>query len=86
MIFDIEYSNISKKFLKKLDKNLILRIMSKIGGLKENPVPSDAKSLKGYKEPTFRIRVGKYRVLYAVNHNNKVILISKIGKREGVYD
>ena len=53
--------------------------------LKENPFLSDAKRIECSKELTFRIRVGKYRILYEVNNDKKVVLVSKIDKREKVY-
>jgi len=86
MIFGISYDNQPKSFLKKLDKHLAKRIVDKIDEtLPNNPVPQDAKRALGYGLPTFRIRVGKYRVLYRINYEIKVIVIVKIDKRERVY-
>jgi mRNA interferase RelE/StbE len=85
MKFELEYSKSSKKFLKKSEKELLLRIFNKLEMLKENPVPSDAKRIEGSKKLIFRIRIGKYRILYELNHEDKVILVSKIDKREKVY-
>lgn len=86
MMFEIEYSNSSKKFLKKLDKELIRRIVNKIDTLLLNPVPSDSKFIRRENNvKVFRIRIGKYRVLYKIKEAEKVILVSKIDKRERVY-
>ncbi|MEN7981967.1 MAG: type II toxin-antitoxin system RelE/ParE family toxin [Nanoarchaeota archaeon] len=85
MKFELDYSKSSKKFLRKSEKELLLRIFNKLEKLKENPVPSDAKRIEGSKELTFRIRIGKYRILYEVNNNKKVVLVSKIDNREKVY-
>mgnify|MGYP001581574139 CR=1 FL=1 len=86
-MFELEYSNISKKFLKNLDRELSSRILNKIELLKENSVPSDAKFIgREDNDKIFRIRIGKYRVLYKVKESEKVIIISKIDKRERVYD
>jgi len=85
-MFELEYSNLSKKFLKSSEKELLLRIFDKLEKLKGNPVPPDVKRVEGYKETTFRIRVGKIRILYRINHEKNIILISKIDKRGRVYD
>ncbi len=86
-MFDLEYSNISKKFLKKSDKTLAKRIMDKIEKLQENSVPSDAKFMgRVDNNKVFRIRVGGYRIIYRIKDSEKVILVSRIGKRNEVYD
>ena len=87
MNFKIEYSDKAKKFLKKSDKDLSKRIMDKLETLRTNPVPSDSKFYGRNKDDkVFRYRIGKYRVLYIMDEKNKIILITKIGKRFGVYD
>jgi len=86
-MFELEYSNVSKKFLKNSERELSLRIINKLENLKENSVPSDAKFIERDKnEKVFRIRIGKCRVLYKIKETEKIILISKIDKRERVYD
>ena len=84
-MFNIEFSNQSKKFLKKSDKQLALRIIEKIELLKDNPVIRDSKKIVG-EDRAFRIRIGDYRVLYEVGWNSKIILIERIDKRSRAYD
>ena len=85
MIFQIELDNQPKRFLKKADTILVKRISRKIEALRYEPVPHDAKRITNRKEPTFRVRVGNYRILYVVFYNEKQILISTIDKRPRVY-
>ena len=86
-MFELEYSKSSKKFLKSSEKELLLRIFSKLEMLKNNPFPSDAKFIgREDNDKIFRIRIGKYRVLYRIKETEKIILVSKIDKRERVYD
>lgn len=83
----IEFSEQSKKFLSRCDSNLFKRIKKKIDLLKENPVPSDAKFLgRNKEENVFRIRVGNFRIIYKIKKSKDKILISKIDKRDKVYD
>ncbi|MBI2971617.1 MAG: type II toxin-antitoxin system RelE/ParE family toxin [Candidatus Aenigmarchaeota archaeon] len=56
--------------------------------LKLDPVPAkvyDLKKLEGSKD-SFRIRIGKMRILYTIIWKDKVILVSRIEKRGTVYD
>ena len=85
MNFKIYYDKQPKKFLKKQDKQTIKRIMDKIDALLiANPVPHTAKRVKD-KDKLFRIRIGKHRALYRINHETKKLIIVKIDKRQRVY-
>ena len=84
MMFSIDFSNQSRKFLKKSDKELMDRILKKIKDLRTDTVPHNAVRVVG-EERTFRIRVGDYRVLYEVRWDKEEILIAVIDKRSRVY-
>ncbi len=85
-MFELDYSNKSKKFLKNLERILLLRIFEKLEKLKDNPVPSDAKFIRREdNDKTFRVRVGGIRILYKIKDHKKLIVITKIDKRERVY-
>jgi len=84
-MFSVEFSKNAEKDLKGLDKLIIKRILTKIELLAQDPFPRDSIKIKG-EEKTFRIRVGKYRILYEVYPENRLILVTKIDKRERVYD
>lgn len=85
-MFEIKLDNQPEKFLVKCEKEIFDRISKKLKELAKNPIPHDSKRVLGYELPTFRIRIGKYRVLYRVNYEEKRIVIVKIDKRERVYD
>jgi len=84
MMFNIRYSNGSKKFLRKADKVLVKRVIEKIEKLREDPIIHDTKTVEGSKG-LFRVRVGDYRILYEVDYRNNLIGIIKIDKRPRVY-
>ncbi len=84
-MFEIRIDNQPTDFLKKCDKILYERIKKKINELRENPIPHNAKRIVGYEEPTFRIRIGKYRALYRINHKEDRVIVVKIDHREKVY-
>ena len=84
-MLEVKLDNQPADFLKKCEKILFERIKKKLKELCENPVPSDAKRVVGYAEPTFRVRVGKYRALYRINYAENRFVVVKIDHRERVY-
>ena len=83
MIFEITYDKQPIKFLKKLDKNIVKRILDKVDVVFANePVPSDAKRIFG-EHGVFRIRIGDYRIIFDIDNENIVIL--RIGHRKDIY-
>lgn len=86
-MYALDFSDRAKKFLKKLDKTISIRIINKLENLKDNPVPSDAVFVgREDGEKVFRCRIGRYRALYKLKDSEKLILITKIDKRPRVYD
>ena len=83
-MLEVKYSNQATRFLKKSDKILAKRILKKIEELRGNPFPKDIKTIEP--ENLFRIRIGKIRILYEVDHQNNLLGIIKIDKREKVYN
>jgi mRNA interferase RelE/StbE len=84
MSFSVDYSNQAKKFLKKSNEVLVKRLLNKIEELQKKPILHDTKTIEG-SEKLFRVRVGDYRILYEVDHDNNLIGIVKIDKRSKVY-
>ncbi|MCL7414794.1 MAG: type II toxin-antitoxin system RelE/ParE family toxin [ANME-2 cluster archaeon] len=84
-IFDIYLDIPAQKFLKKLDLSSSLRIIETIKKLAEDPIPHDSKRIIGEKEKVFRIRVGKFRVLYRVDYENYRVVVINIDYRDRIY-
>ena len=82
-MYTVSFEKQVLKFLSKLDKNTSKRIIDKIKLLKDNPFPSDSKKLVNI-EKSFRIRVGKFRILYRIE-KRKIIIVFMIDKRDKVY-
>jgi mRNA interferase RelE/StbE len=60
--FTLIYSDSVRKTLKKLPKDRQIEIVKKLDLLPINPMLLDIVKMKGY-ENTYRIRIGKYRVI-----------------------
>ena len=59
------------------------RIVYRIQGLAENLRPHGCEKLSGKEK--YRVRQGKYRILYQIFDNEVVVVVVKVGKRERVY-
>ncbi len=81
--YKIEFRPKARKQLKSLDSVAQKRIQGAIELLKTNPIPPNAKKLKGRSD--YRIRVGEYRVIYALKAGKLLILVIAIGHRRDVY-
>ena len=59
------------------------KVLKAIDSLPTDPNPLNAVRLTG--RDAYRLRVRKYRVIYAIDSEEVVIMIIKIGHRRGVY-
>ncbi|TMD34242.1 MAG: type II toxin-antitoxin system RelE/ParE family toxin [Chloroflexi bacterium] len=59
------------------------RVATAIDGLSREPRPHGDTKLAGRDD--FRIRVGDYRVVYAVDDDRRLIVIARIAHRREVY-
>lgn len=66
--------------LRRIPRQDVQRILEQIGQLADNPRPSGARKLSG--EEKYRVRIGKYRVLYTVDDTVVIVVIVKVGKEE----
>ena len=79
------------KQLKNLPKNDPALIEKKMTGyiipqLKSEPhFGSNIKKLKNYDPPTWRYRIGKYRIFYEINDESKEVDILTILQRRDAY-
>ena len=80
---DIEFRPRAQKALKKIVASDRQRINAAIELLRFDPIPPTAKRLTGRSD--YRIRVGKYRVIYAFEGKKLVIVIIDIGHRRDIY-
>jgi mRNA interferase RelE/StbE len=82
--YQIKWTNSAKKELRKLDKNIIPRLISAVEELAKNPYPQGVKKLVN-SENNYRIRVGDYRIIYEIKSSVLIIYIIKVGNRQSVY-
>lgn len=86
-LLEIQYEKSAVKYLKALQKpqrNLILDAIEK---LTRTPAEGDIKKMSGYKDGRYRLRVGKYRVIYKYLSDSEIeiLYIMNIGSRGDIY-
>ena len=59
------------------------RVARRIHALAEDPRPSGCKKLSGSER--YRVRQGSYRIVYAIEDDELVVYVVKIGDRKSVY-
>jgi mRNA interferase RelE/StbE len=59
------------------------RLVERIAKLSENPRPSGAEKLSG--QDKYRVRQGRYRIVYSVDDQNLLVCVIKVGHRKDVY-
>lgn len=83
-MFTYEFTSISRKQLKKLPKDVQIRIIKKLDFfcIQSNPLRF-ADTLTDISIGHFRFRIGDYRVVFDVEED--VIVIHMIGNRREIY-
>ena len=71
------------KELRRVPKNNVQKILSRIEKLKDNPRPIGCEKLTGLE--LYRVRQGNNRIVYSIQENELTIWIIKVGHRSSVY-
>jgi mRNA interferase RelE/StbE len=84
LIFHVGVVPSAKKELEALPKKVIQRVNAALECLAENPRPHGSLKIKG-EDNLYRIRVGKYRVLYEIHDKTVTVLVVRIRHRKDAY-
>ena len=82
MAFEIEYNPEARRDLRKLSPEVARRVIEKINRM-ANGLSGDVKRLRNV-SPDYRLRVGDWRVIFAVERNT--IVIHHVSHRSTAYD
>lgn len=77
-------ANSAKKELQRVSKNVRSRVIEVLGGLEQKPRPNGAVKLRG-KSGLWRVRIGDYRVIYAIDDDQRMVDVSAIRHRSDAY-
>ena len=84
---EIRYDKVAAKYLRGLPQKLKDSIRDAIKGLTQKPPKGDIMPMQGYKDGRYRLRVGKYRVIYRYTTDGEVeiLIVMEIGSRVDIY-
>jgi len=81
--YEVRILRSAEKEMDKLPSAVYNRISRRILSLERNPRPRGAKKLSNRQK--YRLRLGDYRILYAVDDKDKVVTVFAVGHRREVY-
>ena len=86
--YAIEIKNSAIKELEKLQEKDYDKVSQLIFSLADNPRPSGCKKLKEFRlgdRAAYRVRIGKFRVIYTIEDDVLEVYIVKVGHRKDIY-
>lgn len=72
-----------QKDLSAVPKKDLKKILNRIQSLEDDPRPPGCEKLTG--QERYRLRQGRYRILYAIQNDELSIWIVKVGHRKDIY-
>lgn len=82
--YEILFARSARKELEKLPSRIQTRVLGSLESLKNDPRPGSSRKLVGSSN-LWRLRVGDYRVVYAIDDERRVVDISAIRHRKDAY-
>jgi mRNA interferase RelE/StbE len=83
MAYGIRYATGVERTLRRFPRHVQRRVLERIGLLSDNPRPPGSIKLAG--RENYRIRVGDYRIIYAIHDDQLIVLVIDVGHRRDVY-
>ncbi len=82
--YRVEITRTAERQLKKLTQDDRRRVVRTVAMLAIDPRPRGARKLAGY-DDVFRVRTGRYRLIYSIADKRLTVLVLKIGHRKDLY-
>ncbi len=74
--------SVTKDF-RNIPQEDVRRILSRIDALAVEPQPPGCQKLTG--QERYRVRVGRYRIVYEIRDEVLLVIVVAVGHRQGVY-
>ena len=81
--YKIFFKKSVEKDFKVIPKKDLKKILDRIETLSENPRPPGCEKLTG--QQRYRLRQGRYRILYSVQDDELTVWVVKVGHRKDIY-
>ncbi len=85
MAYTLKTTSAADKDLAALPRDVLLRVDAALLGLAHGPRPRGVVKLKGAKGDRWRVRVGDYRILYAIDDRRRLVEIARVLHRREAY-
>lgn len=81
--YKVEIKRSAVKEIENLPKRDLKAVIDKIASLSQDPRPHGCKKLSGQEK--YRVRLGDYRILYAIEDAILIVYVVKAGHRKDAY-
>ena len=81
--YEVFFKKSVQKDLENIPIKDLKRILDRINSLPADPRPPGCEKLTGSER--YRLRQGRYRILYSIQDNELTIWVVKIGHRKDIY-
>lgn len=85
MQYTLAITSAAGRDLKRLSRDILERVDRAILKLRDEPRPSGYIKLCG-EDDLYRVRVGDYRIIYAIDDSIQKVTIARVRHRREVYD
>ena len=85
MIYEVIFTHKSAKFIEALPHGHKQKLRNIIESMGSSPFSYPYRKIRG-ETNLYRIRLGKFRMLYEIDEKEKRVVILKVDKRGKVYD
>ena len=82
--YEVRLTRSAEKELGALPKSIVLVLWERIKALASEPKPKRSRKLKGA-EKAYRLRIRDYRVVYTIDDEEKVVIVTAVRHRKEVY-
>jgi mRNA interferase RelE/StbE len=84
MTYEVEITPAAQRTIKKLPQNIQRKLIEIIELLAKEPRPVGVVKLSAT-ENLYRVRTGDYRIIYEIQDQILLIVITKVGHRRDIY-
>ncbi len=81
--YKVYFKESVEKDLSAIPKKDLAKILHRIRGLAANPRPSGCEKLTG--QERYRVRQGRYRIVYSIQDDVLTVWIVKVAHRKDIY-
>jgi len=81
--YEIYFKESVEKDLREIPRKDLKRVLQRIKSLAAEPRPSGCEKLTG--QSRYRVRQGRYRIVYSIQDEKLTVYIVKVGQRKDTY-